>query len=232
MLWTELFDRCINGYTWLSKGKVREKDTNFVCYIWCIQLLLQYVVYAFVFLFYIVDIIVSIDIQQIYTIFVISCHIIYIYIYIYIYICMYICICIYIHTYIYIYIYVYVFMFPCIIIFIALMLSWALFRWVYMGVPKCSSCHKDTTAMTVRGCFIKITQIIHTYIHIYIHTYIHTIHYHTRDCILVGNFFNIQQMIIFCAKSDVLMFMLLCILKGYCVYAYNCTSFNALPSIS
>ena len=38
--------------------------------------------------------------------------------------------------------------------------------------------------------------------------------YHTRYRIIIGNFFNIQHMIIFCAISDVLLFMLLCILKG------------------
>ena len=38
--------------------------------------------------------------------------------------------------------------------------------------------------------------------------------YHTRYHVIIGIFYNIQQMTIFYAISDVLLFMLLSILKG------------------
>ena len=38
----------------------------------------------------------------------------------------------------------------------------------YMGVPKCTSCHKAIMAMTARAFLNKIIQIIHIYIYIYI----------------------------------------------------------------
>ena len=45
--------------------------------------------------------------------------------------------------------------------------------------------------------------------------------YHTRYRIIICNFYNIQHTTIFCAISDVLLFMLLCILKGISTYLYH-----------
>ena len=45
--------------------------------------------------------------------------------------------------------------------------------------------------------------------------------YHMRYRIIKGNFYNIQQMTFFCAISDVLLFMLLCTLKGISTYLYH-----------
>ena len=46
-------------------------------------------------------------------------------------------------------------------------------------------------------------------------------HYHTRYRIIIRNFYNIQHTTIFCAISDVSLFMLLCILKGISTYMYH-----------
>ena len=45
--------------------------------------------------------------------------------------------------------------------------------------------------------------------------------YHTRYRIAIRNFYNIQHITIFCAISGVLLFMLLCILKGISIYFYQ-----------
>ena len=45
--------------------------------------------------------------------------------------------------------------------------------------------------------------------------------YHTHYHIIIGNFYNIQHMTIFCAISDVLLFMLLCTLKGTSTQLYH-----------
>ena len=45
--------------------------------------------------------------------------------------------------------------------------------------------------------------------------------YHTRYRITIRNFYNIQHITIFFAISDVLLFMLLCILKGISTYFYH-----------
>ena len=45
--------------------------------------------------------------------------------------------------------------------------------------------------------------------------------YRMRYRIIIGNFYNIQRMTFFCAISDVLQFMLLCILKGISTYLYH-----------
>ena len=45
--------------------------------------------------------------------------------------------------------------------------------------------------------------------------------YRMRYRIIIGNFYNIQHMTFFCAISDVLLFMLLCILKGISTYLYH-----------
>ena len=44
---------------------------------------------------------------------------------------------------------------------------------------------------------------------------------HTRYRIIIRNFYNIQHSAIFCAISDVSLFMLLCILKGISTYIYH-----------
>ena len=46
-------------------------------------------------------------------------------------------------------------------------------------------------------------------------------HYRMRYRIIIGNFYNIQRMSFFWAISDVLLFMLLCILKGISTYLYH-----------
>ena len=53
--------------------------------------------------------------------------------------------------------------------------------------------------------------------------------YRMRYRIIIGNFYNIQHMTFYCAKSDVLLFMLICILKGISTY---CTIFNELPRVT
>ena len=45
--------------------------------------------------------------------------------------------------------------------------------------------------------------------------------YHMRYRIVIGNFYSIQHMTFFCPISDVLLFMLLCILKGISIYLYH-----------
>ena len=45
--------------------------------------------------------------------------------------------------------------------------------------------------------------------------------YRIRYRIIIGNFYNIQHMTFFCATSHVLLFMLLCILKGISTYFYH-----------
>ena len=45
--------------------------------------------------------------------------------------------------------------------------------------------------------------------------------YHTRYCIIIGNLYNVQHITIFCAISDVSLFMLLCILKTISTYFYH-----------
>ena len=45
--------------------------------------------------------------------------------------------------------------------------------------------------------------------------------YRMRYRIIIGNFYNIQHMTFFCAILDVLLFMLLCILKGISTYLYH-----------
>ena len=48
-----------------------------------------------------------------------------------------------------------------------------------------------------------------------------TTRYRMRYRIIIGNFYNNQRMTFFCAISDVLLFMLLCILKGISTNLYH-----------
>ena len=136
---------------------------------------------------------------------------IYIYIYIYIYI-------IYVYMY-YIYIYIYIYIFQIfrsflyivdIYVYITISLDiWSTkscFNFFRMAV--CFFfCHK----MCHKGCFIILSKRYHTLL----------MRYHMSYCIITGNFYNIEQMTFFCAISDVLLFMLPCILKGISTYLYH-----------
>ena len=70
---------------------------------------------------------------------------------------------------------------------------------------------------------VKINFIYDKVYFIILSTRYHALPTRYRMCyrIIIDNFYNIQQMTFFCAISDALLFMLLCILKGISTYLFH-----------